>query len=142
MNISRYNLKRFSILNTKSMILPSGEYTAILYTSNSTVVRDDQEILQLIWVISSGKYASEFFHSYFNMSNNGSLNVFYKMVQNMGFTPEKINYVHELHDSECRLIIKQFDHPLHGASNKVEKYLPVLNITNCESISSNMVVSV
>jgi len=124
MNISRYNLKRF---NKIPIILPSGNYTAVLETIRNTVVRDNQDILQLIWTITSGKHSDEFFHSYFNMSNHDSLIVFYKMLENMGLTPEKIKNTSEIYGNECHLIIERFNHKIYGPSNRVEKYLPVLN---------------
>jgi len=126
MNISRYNLNRFSIVNRQSMLLPSGDYTAVLENSTNSILKNKNEMLKLIWQITNGNYKGEYFFSYFNMSNIESLNVLYKMILNMGFNPEKVKYISELYGSNCRLIIKSFDHEIHGKTNIVERYLTVL----------------
>ncbi len=126
MNISRYNLNRFSIVNRQSMLLPSGDYTAVLENSTNSILKNKNEMLKLIWQITNGNYEGEYFFSYFNMSNIESLNVLYKMILNMGFNPEKVKYISELYGSNCRLIIKSFDNEIHGKTNIVERYLPVL----------------
>lgn len=125
MNISRYNLNRFSSVNRQSILLPSGDYTAVLENSTHSILKNKNEMLKLIWQIRNGNYDGEYFFSYFNMSNIESLNVLYKMILNMGFAPEKVKYISELYGSNCRLIVKLFNHVIHGKTNIVERYLPV-----------------
>jgi hypothetical protein len=125
MNISKYNLNRFSTVNRQSILIPSGDYTAVLENSTYSILKNKNELLKLIWQISNGNYEGEYFFSYFNMGNTESLNVLYKMILNMGFNPEKVKYISELYGSNCRLIIKSFNHIIHRKINIVERYLPV-----------------
>jgi hypothetical protein len=141
MNISRYNLKRFKPQNNPSIILPSGEYTAMLQYSTQKILKNKKDMLKLIWKIKDSDLTGQYFYSYFNMSDTGALNVFYKMIANMGFDPEKVKYIEELYGSECRLIVKQFDHPVHGKSNVVQRYFPVSTQIEVENESPQRAVS-
>ncbi len=139
MKISRYNLKRFSSLNKQGIVLPSGDYEAVLRNSVDTTLKRNKEMLKLTWQIKDGCYSGKYFFSFFNMNNAESLNVLYKMIHNMGFIPENVQDLREIYGSSCHLIVKCYWHPVHGASNAVERYLPPFNESdNNESIYDSL----
>ncbi len=137
MNISRYNLQRFCNYRKEGVLLPSGDYTAILENSTHSILKNNSEMLKLIWKINAGEHNGDYFFSYFNMSNPDALNVLCKMIHNMGFIPEKIKNIDELYGSECRLIVKLFNHKIHGQTNIVERYFPVRKNTPFKKKSCN-----
>ena len=47
------------------------------------------------------------------------------MIKNMGLDPDAIENTSELHGNECILRIKLTKHETYGASNLIERYLPV-----------------
>ncbi|MBF0231764.1 MAG: hypothetical protein HQK65_01825 [Desulfamplus sp.] len=141
MNISKFNLQKFRESNRRTLIFPSGDYLAVLETSKSIKSNRNQDVLRLTWVMLTGEYPGEAFYSYFNMNNPDALNIFYKMVQNMGFIPEKVKDTEELHRGKCRLLVERYDHPVYGPSNIVDKYLPIIRELRSKRVSENMLIA-
>ncbi|MBF0121352.1 MAG: hypothetical protein HQK79_21160 [Desulfobacterales bacterium] len=125
MDITMFNLKKFSGLNKQSVILPTGEYVATLNSSSQSKPKDDSTMLRLIWKIKEGKYQGDYFFSYFNMTKEDSLKVLFIMISNMGFEPEKVRNISELYGSDCFLKVRLLNHIVHGKSNIVDRYLPL-----------------
>ncbi len=125
MDISIFNLKKFSNLNKIGTLIPSGEYIGVLNDSTKSRLKDDSIMLKLIWKIKDSRYEGHYFLSYFNMGSEDALKVLFKMISNMGFDAENVKNISELYGHECLLKVKLFNHIIHGKTNIVERYLPV-----------------
>ena len=124
MDISNLNLDRFKATEKAGTYLPSGGYTAALHNCRYTYSKKNERILQLIWKIKDGSYSGRYFFSFINVSKQDSLNVLYKMIENMGFVPEEVENLNELYGNYCHLKVKCYKHPIYGPSNLVIRYLP------------------
>jgi len=125
MDLRKFDLQRFAIAKNKMLILPSGEYKAVLEDSFTEMSGNGDEILKLVWLIKGGEYDGSHYYSYFNLANKCSLKVLFIMIRNMGINPDKIQNTDQLYGHECLLRVKLFQHQIHGPSNLILKYLPV-----------------
>lgn len=125
MDLKRFNLTRFTTIKNEVTYLPTGEYRALMEDSDVQESKNGDEILRLHWIVQAGKYRGCLYYSYFNLSKPMCLKVFYIMIKNMGLDPDAIENTSELHGNECILRIKLVKHETYGASNLIERYLPV-----------------
>lgn len=138
MDLQKFGLKRFTKFNN-DVVLPTGEYKALLENSCSTMSNKGDEVLKLVWLIKDGEYDGSHYYSYFNLANKCSLKVLFIMIRNMGINPDKIQNTDQLYGHECLLRVKLYQHHIYGPSNLILKYLP-MNTLLYEEIPFDMIV--